>query len=64
MVTRPSWPRSSCPQIERGDKRILMIDGEPVPYCLARIPLAGETRGNLAAGGDGGHSRWPTGIAG
>ena len=34
-----------------GDKRILMIDGEPVPYCLARIPAAGETRGNLAAGG-------------
>jgi glutathione synthase len=41
------------PQIEKGDKRILMIDGEPVPYCLARIPLAGETRGNLAAGGTG-----------
>ncbi|MDU9396613.1 glutathione synthase [Pseudomonas sp. zfem003] len=36
-----------------GDKRILMIDGEPVPYCLARIPAAGETRGNLAAGGRG-----------
>ncbi|CAA0115780.1 Glutathione synthetase [Halioglobus japonicus] len=41
------------PQIEKGDKRILMINGEPVPYCLARIPLAGETRGNLAAGGTG-----------
>lgn len=40
------------PQIDAGDKRILMIDGEPVPYCLARIPVAGETRGNLAAGGD------------
>lgn len=36
-----------------GDKRILMIDGEPVPYCLARIPAQGETRGNLAAGGRG-----------
>src|SRR5690606_10475174 len=33
--------------------RILMIDGEPVPYCLARVPMAGETRGNLAAGGSG-----------
>lgn len=41
------------PEIKEGDKRILMIDGEPVPYCLARIPMAGETRGNLAAGGSG-----------
>ncbi len=41
------------PQIEDGDKRILMINGEPVPYCLARVPLVGETRGNLAAGGTG-----------
>ena len=41
------------PEIKQGDKRILMIDGEPVPYCLARIPQAGETRGNLAAGGRG-----------
>ena len=41
------------PQIEDGDKRILMINGEPVPYCLARVPLVGETRGNLAAGGSG-----------
>ena len=41
------------PQIEEGDKRILMINGEPVPYCLARVPLVGETRGNLAAGGSG-----------
>ena len=40
-------------QITQGDKRILMIDGEPVPYSLARIPQAGETRGNLAAGGRG-----------
>ncbi len=40
------------PAIAEGDKRILVIDGEPVPYCLARIPVAGETRGNLAAGGD------------
>src|SRR6218665_2419385 len=41
------------PAIKDGDKRILMINGEPVPYCLARIPAAGETRGNLAAGGRG-----------
>jgi glutathione synthase len=41
------------PEIIDGDKRILMINGEAVPYCLARVPLAGETRGNLAAGGSG-----------
>ncbi|MGL6161023.1 glutathione synthase [Microbulbifer sp.] len=41
------------PEIKNGDKRILVVDGEPVPYCLARIPEAGETRGNLAAGGRG-----------
>ena len=41
------------PAIARGDKRILLIAGEPVPYCLARIPKAGETRGNLATGGKG-----------
>lgn len=41
------------PEISQGDKRILMIDGEPVPYVLARIPAKGETRGNLAAGGRG-----------
>lgn len=41
------------PEIVNGDKRILLIGGKPVPYALARIPLAGETRGNLAAGGRG-----------
>jgi len=41
------------PEISAGDKRILMVDGEPIPYALARIPQAGETRGNLAAGGRG-----------
>lgn len=41
------------PEIVHGDKRILVIDGKVVPYCLARIPKAGETRGNLAAGGTG-----------
>ena len=39
--------------IKDGDKRILLIDGEPVSHCLARIPAKGETRGNLAAGGTG-----------
>lgn len=41
------------PQIKEGDKRILMIEGEPIPYCLARLPSQGELRGNLAAGGTG-----------
>ncbi|HWU67530.1 MAG TPA: glutathione synthase [Stenotrophobium sp.] len=41
------------PEISDGDKRILMVDGVAVPYCLARIPRPGETRGNLAAGGRG-----------
>ena len=41
------------PAISQGDKRILLIAGEPVPYCLARIPKPGESRGNLAAGGKG-----------
>ena len=41
------------PEILQGDKRIIMIEGEPLPYALARIPMAGETRGNLAAGGTG-----------
>ena len=41
------------PDISNGDKRILIVDGEPMPYCLARIPAKGETRGNLAAGGRG-----------
>ncbi len=41
------------PEISAGDKRILLIDGEPVPYALARVPAPGEARGNLAAGGRG-----------
>ena len=41
------------PEIRDGDKRILLIGGKAVPHCLARIPKAGETRGNLAAGGNG-----------
>lgn len=41
------------PEITAGDKRILMVDGSPIPYALARVPMQGETRGNLAAGGSG-----------
>ena len=41
------------PQISEGDKRVLVIGGVPVPWCLARIPQGGEVRGNLAAGGKG-----------
>ena len=41
------------PAISQGDKRVLLIDGKPAPFSLARIPKAGETRGNLAAGGKG-----------
>jgi len=41
------------PQISAGDKRVLLVDGEPVPYALARIPQGNEFRGNLAAGGRG-----------
>ena len=41
------------PEITQGDKRILLVDGEPVDYCLARIPQGDEFRGNLAAGGRG-----------
>jgi glutathione synthase len=41
------------PEISAGDKRILLVDGEPIPYALARIPAEGEVRGNLARGGSG-----------
>jgi len=51
--TRTIMAQRYIPEIVEGDKRILLIGGEPVPFCLARIPLAGETRGNLAAGGRG-----------
>jgi glutathione synthase len=50
---RTAMAQKFIPAIRDGDKRVLVIDGEPVPYCLARIPKAGETRGNLAAGGSG-----------
>jgi glutathione synthase len=45
--------QSFIPEIKQGDKRILLVDGEPIPYALARIPPKGETRGNLAVGGKG-----------
>jgi len=48
--TRSAMAQVYLPEIREGDKRILMIDGEPLPYALARIPMAGESRGNLAAG--------------
>jgi glutathione synthase len=51
--TRTIMAQRYIPEISAGDKRVLVIGGEPVPYCLARIPKAGETRGNLAAGGTG-----------
>jgi glutathione synthase len=50
---RTIMAQRTIPEIAAGDKRILIIGGEVVPYCLARIPKAGETRGNLAAGGTG-----------
>lgn len=51
--TRYAMAQQFIPEIKDGDKRVLVINGEPVPYCLARIPASGETRGNLAAGGRG-----------
>ncbi len=53
MGTQTIMAQRYIPEITEGDKRILVIDGEPVPYCLARVPAKGETRGNLAAGGTG-----------
>ncbi|MBI3772237.1 MAG: glutathione synthase [Gammaproteobacteria bacterium] len=53
LGTRYVMAQRYIPEISAGDKRILLIDGEPVPYALARIPAPGETRGNLAAGGRG-----------
>lgn len=50
---RYAMAQKFIPEIKDGDKRVLVINGEPVPYCLARIPASGETRGNLAAGGRG-----------
>jgi glutathione synthase len=51
--TRTVMAQRYIPAISEGDKRVLLIGGEPVPYSLARIPAPGESRGNLAAGGTG-----------
>ena len=51
--TRSIMAQRYIPEIHEGDKRILLIAGKPVPFSLARIPKAGESRGNLAAGGTG-----------
>ena len=51
--SRYAMAQKFIPEIKDGDKRVLVVNGEPIPYCLARIPASGETRGNLAAGGRG-----------
>ena len=51
--TRSIMAQRYIPEIRDGDKRVLLIAGQPVPYSLARIPKPGESRGNLAAGGTG-----------
>ena len=51
--SRQIMAQKYIPEIKEGDKRILLIDGKPVEYCLARVPAIGESRGNLAAGGSG-----------
>jgi len=51
--TRSVMAQQFIPEISAGDKRVLLINGEAIPYALARIPASGETRGNLAAGGSG-----------
>ncbi len=51
--SRYAMAQRFIPEITQGDKRILLIDGVPVPYALARVPASGELRGNLAAGGTG-----------
>jgi len=53
LGTRSVMAQKYIPEIKDGDKRVLLIDGKLVPHCLARIPKAGESRGNLAAGARG-----------
>ncbi len=53
LGTRSVMAQRYIPEITEGDKRVLLIDGRIVPHCLARIPKAGESRGNLAAGARG-----------
>ncbi len=49
----PAMAQRYIPEISKGDKRILVVNGTPVSHCLARVPAVGEVRGNLAAGGSG-----------
>ncbi len=49
----PAMAQKYIPEISQGDKRILVVDGKPIDFCLARVPAQGEVRGNLAAGGSG-----------
>ncbi len=53
LGTRTVMAQRFIPEISAGDKRVLLIAGQPVPFCLARVPAPGESRGNLAAGGIG-----------
>ena len=53
LETLPIMAQRYLPEIVEGDKRVLIVDGKVVDYALARIPMKGETRGNLAAGGSG-----------
>jgi len=53
LGTRSVMAQRYIPEIKDGDKRVILIDGKLVPHCLARIPKAGESRGNLAAGARG-----------
>jgi len=53
LGSRSVMAQRYIPEIRDGDKRVLLIDGEVVPHCLARIPKAGDSRGNLAAGARG-----------
>jgi glutathione synthase len=53
LGTRYAMFQKFLPEIKDGDKRILIVDGQVVPYALARLPTKGENRGNLAAGGTG-----------
>jgi len=53
LGTRSVMAQRYIPEIKEGDKRVLLIDGQAVPHCLARIPKPGESRGNLAAGARG-----------
>ena len=53
LGTRSVMAQRYIPEIREGDKRVILVDGKIVPHCLARIPKAGESRGNLAAGAKG-----------